>query len=204
MNMGSHCWHILLALFGVVVGALATPSPAAEHRVKSGDDVVEAMRVAKPGDELVMADENWRDEEIILSGRGTADKPITLRAATPGKVILDGNSRVLIEGEHLVVSGLSFVDSKGTDTLIEIKGSDNRVTESSIVAPSRGGRFVHFNGGQRNRLDHCYFEGHAPREVTVQVEVEEAHPNEHLIDHNHFGPRPPLGENGGETMRIGY
>ncbi|MDQ3439900.1 MAG: polysaccharide lyase 6 family protein, partial [Planctomycetota bacterium] len=23
-------------------------------------------------------------------------------------------------------------------------------------------------------------------------------------DHNHFGPRPPLGANGGETMRIGY
>jgi poly(beta-D-mannuronate) lyase len=28
-------------------------------------------------------------------------------------------------------------------------------------------------------------------------------PNHHRIDHNHFGPRPPLGENGGETIRIG-
>src|SRR2546427_4317060 len=42
-----------------------------------------------------------------------------------------------------------------------------------------------------------------PKDVRLQVEVEDV-PNEHRIDHNHFGPRPPLGENGGETMRIGY
>ena len=27
--------------------------------------------------------------------------------------------------------------------------------------------------------------------------------NEHHIDHNHFAGRPPLGKNGGETMRVG-
>ncbi|HEY7118755.1 MAG TPA: polysaccharide lyase 6 family protein, partial [Tepidisphaeraceae bacterium] len=29
-------------------------------------------------------------------------------------------------------------------------------------------------------------------------------PNHDRIDHNHFGHRPPLGKNGGETMRVGY
>ncbi len=29
-------------------------------------------------------------------------------------------------------------------------------------------------------------------------------PNHHRIDHNHFGPRPSLGRNGGETLRVGY
>ena len=27
--------------------------------------------------------------------------------------------------------------------------------------------------------------------------------NRHRIDHNYYGPRPPLGSNGGETIRIG-
>ena len=43
-----------------------------------------------------------------------------------------------------------------------------------------------------------------PHTMRLQVEVDKDHPNDHLIDHNHFGPRPPLGANGGETMRIGY
>ena len=37
----------------------------------------------------------------------------------------------------------------------------------------------------------------------MQVEVEGKH-NFHRIDHNHFGYRPPLNRNGGETIRVGY
>src|SRR5581483_9850322 len=39
---------------------------------------------------------------------------------------------------------------------------------------------------------------------TFQIEVEEKRPDNDRVDHNHFGPRPPLGKNGGETMRVGY
>ena len=31
----------------------------------------------------------------------------------------------------------------------------------------------------------------------------EGSPNRHRIDHNHFGHRPPLRRNGGETIRVG-
>src|SRR5687768_3223362 len=126
---------------------------AAEFRVKSGDDIVEAMRKARSGDELVMADGSWKADEIIFAGKGAPDKPITLRARTPGKVTMDDGSTLVIDGEHLVVSGLLFIDSRGTEKLVEIKGSDTRFTESAIIALNRGGRFVHFNGGRRNRLD---------------------------------------------------
>ena len=128
---------------------------------------------------------------------GLGDLPDTLRARTPGKVLLAGKSSVVIDGDHLVVSGLHFVDSDVTESAIVFKGNDNRVTDSAIVAPNRGGKWVHFRTGQRNRLDHCYIAGHAPKDVTLQVEVDEKLPNEHRIDHNHFGPRPPLGANGG-------
>ena len=56
--------------------------------------------------------------------------------------------------------------------------------------------------GVDNRVDHCYFAGKRNRGTTLVVWLS-ARPNRHRIDHNHFGPRPPLGVNGGETIRIG-
>src|SRR3546814_2439514 len=40
--------------------------------------------------------------------------------------------------------------------------------------------------------------------VTLAVIRHDGDPldNGHRIDHNYFGPRPPLGSNGGETIRI--
>jgi len=51
-------------------------------------------------------------------------------------------------------------------------------------------------------VDHCYFAGKATESPTLVVDVGDG-PNRHRIDHNHFGPRPPLGRNGGETIRVG-
>lgn len=56
--------------------------------------------------------------------------------------------------------------------------------------------------GANNRVDHCYFAGKRSRGPSLVVWVSEQI-EAHRIDHNHFGPRPPLGRNGGETIRIG-
>jgi poly(beta-D-mannuronate) lyase len=37
----------------------------------------------------------------------------------------------------------------------------------------------------------------------VRLDAPDSNRNHHRIDHNYFGPRPPLGSNGGETIRIG-
>src|SRR5258705_87944 len=63
--------------------------------------------------------------------------------------------------------------------------------------------FVHLFGTE-NRLDHCYLAEKTSESPTLQIEVDERTPNRHLVDQNHFGHRPPLGKNGGETMRVGY
>ena len=39
--------------------------------------------------------------------------------------------------------------------------------------------------------------------MAVRLDSEESQENGHRIDHNYFGPRPILGSNGGETLRIG-
>ena len=150
---------------------------------------------------MVMANGEWKDQGISFNGHGTQDKPITLRAATPGKVVLSGRSSLSITGQYLVVRGLYLKDGGGASNGIMIGGQHCRLTDSAVI----GGTykfFVHF-AGTENRMDHCYVAGKTSDSPTVQIEVEKR-PNHHRIDHNYFGPRPPLGRNGGETMRVGY
>ncbi len=59
--------------------------------------------------------------------------------------------------------------------------------------------------GKNNRFDHNYLAGKSNLGVTLAVRLtsEASRENNHVIDHNYFGPRPVLGSNGGETIRIG-
>jgi poly(beta-D-mannuronate) lyase len=183
------------------MGAVNSPAPAAEYRVSSAAEVERVTGGLHPGDVLVMTDGIWKDQAVVFRGQGTAEKPITLRAEKPGKVILVGESSVIIDGEHLVASGLYVKDGgSGTDGIV-IKGHQCRLTDTAMI----GGTykfFMHMYGSE-NRVDHCYVAGKTSGEPTFQVETE-SRPNHHRVDHNHFGPRPPLGRNGGETMRVGY
>jgi poly(beta-D-mannuronate) lyase len=148
-----------------------------------------------------MTNGSWIDQKVTFRGRGTADKPITLRAQTAGEVVLAGNSSVSMEGEHLVVSGLFLNEGSSANEGIAMKGHLCRLTDTAVV---RGAyKFFVRMWGTENRMDHCYLAGKTTESPTLQIEVEN-NLNHHRIDHNHFGPRPPLGRNGGETIRVGY
>lgn len=188
----------------VTIGALCIltcRAAAAEHKVASAAELAAIGDSLRPGDAVVMADGGWADQAVVFRGKGTADQPITLRAAAPGKAVLSGKSSLAIDGEYLVVSGLLLKDATGNGDGISLKGNHCRLTETAVVDCAHK-FFVHLRGTE-HRVDHCYLAGKTSESPTLQVEVEES-PNRHRIDHNHFGPRPPLGRNGGETIRVGY
>jgi poly(beta-D-mannuronate) lyase len=195
-------WRWILAGLSVA-GVLGLPSPAsaAEHRVSSAEEIGRLAATLRPGDVLVMADGPWKDQEVVFRGKGTPEAPITLRAETPGRVILSGRSSLAIDGEHLVVGGLSLAGVTSPGDALKLSGRHCRLTDTAIV-DSTPKFYVHVSG-TANRLDHCYLAGKTSDSPTLQVEAE-GQPNRHRIDHNHFGPRPPLGRNGGETIRVGY
>src|ERR1051325_9786794 len=174
---------------------------AGEHRVSSASEIARLGGKLKPGDVVLLRDGNWTDELITFQGRGTEEKPITLRPQTPGKTVLTGKSSIVIEGEYLVVSGLSLRDGTGTGDGVKLSGRGCRFTESAIVDGSYK-FFVHMFGAS-NRIDHCFLAEKTNDNPTLQIEVE-GRPNYHRVDHNHFGHRPPLGRTGGETVRVGY
>jgi poly(beta-D-mannuronate) lyase len=185
--------------------ALATVSPrdagAAEHRVATAAELVRVTSQLKPGDTVVFADGVWRNQEVLIRAKGTAEQPVTFRAQTPGKVVITGQGSIDIDGEHLIVSGLSVHAGEAAKEGIAIRGHHCRVTDCSVTDSTY--KFFVRLFGSHNRLDHCYLGGKANDSPTMQVECP-GEPNWHRIDHNHFGPRRPLGRNGGETIRIGY
>ena len=124
--MKSTTTALLLAAVCVMPLAIA----AAEVRVSTAAEITRAAGEAKPGDALVMTDGEWRDQVILFGAKGTAEKPINLRAQTPGKVILTGRSSVTIAGEHLVVSGLLLQDGQLTGDGVKLAGRNNRMAAS--------------------------------------------------------------------------
>lgn len=193
---------ILVLFLGAVI-----PVRARTYFIKTGEELKELSLL--PGDTVVMKEGVWKGESLHFRGEGTKEQPIVLLGGSPGKVILKDNTNLVIDGSWLVVSGLFFSES-----LLEKKHvvmfSDSsrycRLTNTAIVnynpADKKTDSYYVSLFGAHNRVDHCYFEGKTNHGPTLVVWLS-ARPNYHRIDHNHFGPRPPLGENGGETIRIG-
>ena len=175
-----------------------------------------AVLNAKPGNAIVLANGIWQNTALIFKGKGTINNPITLEAEEKGKVILSGSSYLQISGEYLVVKGLVFRNGfTPTSEVISFKTSSKdlanncRLTECVIDNYSNPERQEsdYWIGiyGKNNRIDHNHLEGKRNLGVTVAVRLNtvESQENNHRIDHNYFGPRPILGSNGGETLRIG-
>ncbi len=194
----------------------AKPTLAQDYFVKTPAEYAKISKDLKAGDVVILANGEWRDFEISFRGHGQPDKPVTLKAEVAGKVFITGKSNLRIGGNHVVVSGLIFRNGYSpTGEVISFRFSkgdlatDSRVTETVIDHFNQPDRFESDYWvamyGKRNRFDHNNLVGKSNQGVTlaVRLDSEGSRENEHRIDHNYFGPRPILGSNGGESLRIG-
>lgn len=204
-----------LGAVAILIGATA-PAHAADFRVATQAEYAAAVKRAHPGDTIILRNGEWRDFQILFTGAGTADKPIRLTAESKGGVILTGRSNLRIGGDYLEVSGLVFRDGwSPTDHVIAFRKDSKTYARHARLSEVVIDRFTKPDRraediwvaiyGQDNRVDHSHFEGKGNAGVTLAVIRDKGHPEENRarIDHNYFGPRPPLGSNGGETIRIG-
>ena len=68
----------------------------------------EAIENAEAGDNLILKNGTYEDINIVFYGKGTKEKPITLKAQTAGKVFIEGASDLKLGGTYLHVEGLHF------------------------------------------------------------------------------------------------
>jgi poly(beta-D-mannuronate) lyase len=185
---------------------------AREILVSSAAQISQAMATAQPGDTLLMTNGTWTNQQIVFQGNGTSANPIVLRARSYGTVTLSGTSRLKIAGNYLVVENLLFQNGNcAPDPVVEFRNGSlesnySRLTNSSIsnYSPTdinTDNKWVSLYGAY-NRVDHCSLKGKTNSGTTLVVWLTN-HPNYHQIDRNYFGPRPVLGFNGGETIRVG-
>ncbi|SIQ91441.1 chondroitinase-B domain-containing protein [Maribacter ulvicola] len=175
-----------------------------------------AISEAKPGDDIIMTNGNWKDINIKFVAYGTEKKPITLRAKTPGKVLITGTSDLKLAGAYLNVNGLHFTNgSSPSSAVIDFGISEDsvanhcKITNSAIIDFNKSQRnktdlWVLFKG-RHNELDHCYIAGKSNRGPTVRVDLagNNSIKNYHKITNNYFGPRPPKGGPSAETIQLG-
>jgi poly(beta-D-mannuronate) lyase len=184
--------------------------------VKNIFELNNAIKAANPGDQIIMTNGIWTDVQISFFGIGSQEKPITLRAETPGKVYIEGQSLLHIGGENLIVSGLYFRNGYtpssgiirykiGTDSVANNCRVTNCVIEN-FTQPNRliSDRWIEFYG-KHNKIDHCYITGKSNDGNTLMVyhDGNENTNNHHQITYNYFGPRPRKGGPRAETIRIG-
>ena len=169
-----------------------------------------------PGDSIVLVNGIWKDVQLTFKGKGDPGKYIYLTAETPGKVTIEGESCLQLSGEWLHISGLVFVNGNTPKkTVIEFRTSSRDyaynciLTQCVIDSYNQKSKNVsdHWVGvwGKHNSIEYCYFGGKTNAGTTLVIWPDDSNSvnNGHLIYRNYFGHRPPLGSNGGETIRIG-
>ena len=185
-------------------------------KVSTIDEYNSAIKHISNGGTIVLKNGVWNDVTLNAYGSGTKQNPIIVKAETPGKVLITGDSSLNIYGTYVIVSGLWFKDGKTTKKHVvqfrknsKVFAYNCRFTNSTIsyfdAVDGISNHWVDLYG-KNNRVDHNNFTGKESIGTTLVVVLREKEhqDNNHRIDHNYFGPRPELGENGGETIRVGH
>lgn len=206
--------YVLLVI--VVFNSYLMNSQETSTIVNNITEFNKAIKNVQEGATIILKNGEWKNVTFNVRGKGTQEKPIVVKAATSGKVIVTGDSKMTIAGEYITVVGLWFKNGNPTSkSIISFRKNSSeianncRLTNSTIsyYNPTDKSLKSHWVDlwGKNNRVDHNNFTGKTNEGTTLVVWLkgDEHTENNHRIDHNLFGARPELGVNGGETIRIG-
>jgi poly(beta-D-mannuronate) lyase len=207
--MSKHFIFIVCFCFAVLSAFAKT------YKVENISQFNTTVKLVNAGDSIILKNGVWKDVEFKFKAKGEPNKMIYLVAETPGKVTIEGKSRLQLSGQYLYVSGLTFINgSTPKSVVIEFRTSSTEYAYNSVLNQCVIDKFNqpkdtadHWVGmyGKKNVVEYCYFGGKSNEGTTLVVWPNDSNSidNGHLIYRNYFGPRPRLGSNGGETIRIG-
>jgi poly(beta-D-mannuronate) lyase len=188
---------------------------ASTLKVKNEIELQSANSKAVPGDIIELQNGEWNNIKLQFTCNGSAEKPIIIKAASRGSVIIIGKSSLQIGGNWLIIDGLVFSNGYNpsgnawefrvgkqvanncriTNCVIKSFNNPDRMKDNYWVALY----------GKNNRIDHNNFIDKTNLGVLMAIILEDdrSRMNNHSIDSNYFGIRKPLGSNAGEIIRVG-
>jgi len=202
-------------LIAFIVYSCSTQQGGNSVSVKDKVELENAIKNAQPGEHIVLGNGVWENVNIELTGSGTKENPIVLRAETPGEVFIEGQSSLKFGGDFWVVRDIHFRNGfTPNNAVVEFrlnkKVANNCVFTNCVIEnfnqPQRDTQdhWVEF-WGRYNELSNCNIIGKSNSGPTIRVQLKgnESIKNYHRIINNHFGPRPRKGGPHGETLQIG-
>lgn len=194
----------------------------AQTSVTTDTQLQTLVNAAAPGSVFVIPDGTYTDFYSSFTATGTAQNPITIKAATVGGVILTGDSHfVFKKSAHIVLEGFVF-NATSNNTLIKLEASNNirikrNVFELTTTAAVKwllvGGYYNDYTFqfmSHHNRIDHNIFKNKNTlgNYITLdgtynEAQTENRQSQYDVIDHNYFYNNGPRLENENESIRIG-
>ncbi len=171
--------------------------------VSSIAELQSAINTSATGDVIVLADGTYLNSVVSINKSN-----ITVRAATPGGVFLNGTQEINIAGDYNTFSGFQFTSGNiGESEIINVYGDHNILTQLNFNGYFAK-KYIHINGETRyNEITYCNIENKPVEAVPgclIQITTSETIPGYHKIRYCTFKNFPgPGGDYGNEPIRIG-
>ena len=195
-----------LCLVGAVLLSIQLGFAAGnEIVVTNNSELTAAINSAKPGDVIVMKDGEWKDVNLEFGSTATEDAPVTLKAQSAGKVILNGSSVLTFTKPNLKVDGLVFKGGAITKGAVINFNSDKCTVSNCAIIDYNPASFDTryywiFFSGNYNVLTHCFFKGKNNIEPVLGNAIDNSRHN--MVTFCYFKDIPWAKQNGREIMRI--
>lgn len=209
----------MLLICATTMVSAAQPKANNSFKVADKSQFDAAMQRVAPGDEIVLANGEWRDMELAITTSGTAQDKIYIRGEQPDKVIIGGASQIKIGADHIHLYNLTFNGCVATSPtrkghIVDFQHNRREANYSTIsdcsfdacVPDDKSYDDVWINlYGTHNTVEHCYMGNKDNKGLYIVVWHKNAKADHHTIRNNYFY-RPKSHnreENGQEAIRIG-
>ncbi len=196
-----------LVVRGLALGCLAFAAPvsAKEVTVRNGTELSVALKGAKAGDVITVGKGLWTDVKLTVSGGGTADRPVVIRAEAPGETIFNGSSALALNAPYVTVDGLFFYQGAITSgSVIAFNAHHGTVRNTAIVdynpVAFETKYYWVFFSGDYNVVERCYFKGKNNLEPLIGNAIEASRHNR--VVRSYFKNIPYADGNGREDIRV--
>jgi hypothetical protein len=177
----------------------ATEMVASTINVSSIAGLQTAINNSSAGDIIVLANGTYLNNTISIGA-----SYITIIAATPGGVFLNGTNVIDISGNHNTFSGFQFTSGSISGIVINVSGNYNILTQLNFKGYSAQ-KYISLQG-QHDEISYCNFENKpvgAPIGNLIHIAPDATLPGYHRIRYCSFQNMPGAGgDNGNECIRI--
>ncbi|MDE0839954.1 MAG: right-handed parallel beta-helix repeat-containing protein, partial [Kiritimatiellae bacterium] len=176
--------------------------PANEHEIKDLTELSSRIKIAKPGDVLLLPNGTLKDWTVDIGSSGTKDAPITIKGRGRDKTIFTGKSAMRLNGSSYVhLKDFSFADNSGT--AVAFNSTRHCSVRHASFTKIKAQAIINIAGdGKKNQISSCHFSKNPSKNIVIYIGNHKA-PVGTIIRDNLFEDVPSIGGNGRETIQIG-